>query len=209
MKQIALRVVTLVWVGAVAAVSFALIASASHVDATDPNDTRGLLDVRTVDHLGRSRPGWKVFTFSSWSRQDIFDSGYITVLLDTRQTARPDYYILVGSMGTHLYADLWRDRERHPDFRVAAVKVWRPNNTSVAVRVPLKRMVVGEDRIFYRWSIETIFTGERCTRVCFDNVPDDGAVVEPLPVRTPTPTPTVSPTVSPTVTITPSPSPTE
>lgn len=198
-----LRVVTLLWVAVVAAVSLGLIASASHLEVADPNDTRGPLDVRIVDLNGRSRPRWKVVTFSSWSRAKIFDTGYVTVLLDTRGRARPDYYILVGSMGTHLYAELWRDREPKRDYKVTKVKVWRPDRSSVSVKMPLNKMTIGRQRTFYRWSVETLFTGRRCRRVCFDNVPDEGAVVEPLPVRSPTPT------VSPTVTITPSPSPTD
>jgi hypothetical protein len=193
-----LRVVILVSVAVAGAASLAFMASANHLDVTDPNDTRGPLDVRVVESNGRNRPSWKIITFSRWSRPEIFDAGYVTVLLDTRRAARPDYYILVGSRGTRLYADLWRDRESKPDYRVAKVKVWRADKKSVSVKVPLKLMIVGTQRTFYRWTVETIFTGERCTRVCFDFVPDEGAVVEPLPVPSPTPTVTTTPSPSPT-----------
>jgi hypothetical protein len=161
--------------------------------------------VRLVDPGGQRRPSWKVVTFSAWSRSQIFDTGFVTVLLDVRWQERPDYYILVGSLGSHLYAELYRDRADKPDRRITNVKVWRPDRSSVAVKMPLRKMRIGQRRTFYRWSVETIFTGERCRRVCFDNVPNDGAVMEPLPVRTPSPAPTVSPTV----TITPTPSPTD
>ena len=191
-----LRVAALLVVAAAAAASVAFVAAASHLDVTDPTDTRGLLDVRRVESFGTTQPSWKIVTFSSWSRAEIFDTGYVTILFDTRAGPRPDYYVLVGSLGTRLYADLWRDRATKPDRRVAGVKVWRAGNASVSIKLPLDRMVIGSERTFYGWSVETIFTGERCRRVCFDFVPDDGAVVEPLPVP------------SPTVTITPSPSPT-
>ena len=191
-----LRVAFLVSVVVVAAASVAFVATASHLDVTDPNDTRGPLDVRRVENLGTTQPTWKVVTFASWSRAEIWDSGYVTVLFDTRAGPQPDYYVLVGSLGSRLYADLWRDRATKPDRRVAGVKVWRADNSSVSIRFPLDRMVIGSERTFYGWSVETLFTGERCRRVCFDFAPDEGTVVEPLPVP------------SPTVAITPSPSPT-
>lgn len=59
-------------------------------------------------------------------------------------------------------------------------------------------MRIGERRLVYNWYVQTMFTGERCRRVCFDLVPDQGVVAEPLPVVTPTTTPTTSPTPSPT-----------
>lgn len=203
MNRITLRAVTLLCAIGVAAASLGLIASASHLEVADPNDTRGPLDVRMVRTGGERSPRWKIVTFSSWSRADIFDTGYVTVWLDVRGGTRSDYFILVGSMGNHLYAELWRDRAGKPDFKVANVKIWRRDRSSVSVKVPLRKMTIGERRTTYGWSVETIFTGERCRRVCFDNVPDEGAVTEPLPVPSPTPT------VSPTVTITPSPSPTD
>ena len=190
-----LRVAILVLLAAVAAASVAFVAAASHLDVTDPNDTRGLLDVRSVESFGATQPSWKVVTFSSWSRAEIFDSGYVTVLFDTRAGPQVDYYVLVGSLGTRLYADLWRDRAAKPDRRVAGVKVWRADNASVSIKLPLDRMVIGSERTYYGWAVETLFTGERCRRVCFDFAPDEGAIIEPLPV--------------PTVTITPSPSPTD
>lgn len=191
-----LRVATLVSMMAVVAVSVAFVATASHLDVADPNDTRGPLDVRRVESFGATQPSWRIVTFSSWSRAEIFDTGYVTVLFDTRAGPQPDYYVLVGSLGRRLYADLWRDRMSKPDRRVAGVKVWRASNASVSIKLPLDRMVIGSERTFYSWSVQTLFTGEHCRRVCFDFVPDEGAIVEPLPVP------------SPTVTITPSPSPT-
>ena len=189
-----LRLVTLVSVATVAAAGIAFVAVASHLDVTDPNDTRGPLDVRSVESFGTTQPSWKIVTFSSWSRAEIFDTGYVTVLFDTRAGPPADYYVLVGSLGTRMYADLWRDRATKPDRRVAGVKVWRADRTSVSIKLPLDRMVIGSERTFYGWSVETIFTGERCRRVCFDFAPDEGVVIEPLPVPTATITPSPSPT---------------
>lgn len=196
MTRIHVRLITILTAGLVGAAGVAFMASAGHLDVGDPNDTRGLLDVQTVQTGGAGRPSWRVITFSSWSRSEMWDAGYLTLLLDTRKRARSDYYVLVGSQGTHMYADLWRDRVDKPDFRVSAIKVWRPSSNSVSIKVPLRKMLVGDQRTFYRWKVETIFTGPRCTRVCFDFVPNDGAVVEPLPV--PSPTVTTTPTPSPT-----------
>ena len=192
------------------AVSFG--ASAGHSDILDPNDTRGWLDVRRVTTEGRARPRWKVVTWGSWRASQIWDAGYVTINLDTFGRPDPDYYILVGSVGTHLFGELWRDRDTRRDFRVSGVRVWRAANNSLSARIPLAKMRIGERRVAYTWYVETIYTSDSCRRVCFDLAPDTGVVTEPLPFVTPTvrPTPTPTPTVttSPTPTASPSGSPT-
>lgn len=181
----------------VSAAGVALVASAEHLPVVDQADTRGPLDIRRASIEGQRRPRWKVATWEGWSRPRIFDSGYVMVRLDTFGRARADYYVLVGSSGDRLYADLWRDRTNEPDVKRSAVAVWRPGWKSVAVKVPLARLRIGSDRAFYRWSVETIFTGPACPRVCFDLAPDEGTILEPLPFPTPTPTPSVTETPTP------------
>ena len=174
-------------------------ASASHLPVADPDDTRGLLDISRVEVEGTNRPKWKVITFPRWSTAEIFDYGYALVLIDTFNGQRPDYYILVGSLGSRLYADLFRDRESKKDVHVSALSLLgRADDRSFYVRLPLKKMKVGEQRTFFRWRIETLFTGDRCHNVCFDKAPDTGLVSEPLPLPTTSPSPSVTPTPSPT-----------
>lgn len=182
-------------------------ATARHLPVSDPDDTRGRLDVRRVTHSGGSRPRWDVITYEGWTKKQVFDVGYVTLMLDTKARARPDYYVLVGSFGTHLYGHLWRDRLNKPDYKIANVNVWKPTWRKIAIRLPLAKMKIGPRRIVYRWSVETLFTGARCRRVCFDVVPDSGAVAEPIPGRVaPSPTPTVSPSPGPTESPSPDPS---
>lgn len=182
-------------------------ASASHSDILDPDDTPGWLDVRRVITEGSARPRWKVVTWGSWRATQIWDAGYVTINLDTFGTPAPDYYILVGSVGTHLFGELWRDRVTKRDFRVSGVRVWRDSRDSLTARIPLAKMTIGNRRVAYTWYVETLFTSDSCRRVCFDLVPDSGVVTEPLPVVTPTVTPTPDPTATTSPTPTGSPAP--
>ena len=194
MKARAGRGVVVFVVAAVTAGVLAFGAAANHLSPDDPNDTRGPLDVQKVEMDGTDFPRWRVVTFGGWTAAEMFDAGYITIVLDTFGSSRVDYYVLVGSNGRQLYGHLWRDRTNKRDFKVGTIDLWRTDRSEVSVRIPLGKMKIGEQRPFYRWRVETIFTGERCRRVCFDFVPDEGRIVEPLPIA---PSPTVTPTPPP------------
>jgi hypothetical protein len=179
--------------------AFLFTASASHLPVSDPDDTKGLYDVREVNVRGTEKPRWKVITWREWTTAEVFDYGFSTIYIDTFGTPRPDYYILVGSLGSRLFAELFRDRVDRKDIDLGAVsRIGRSDKSSFYVRIRLRRMRVGANRALFRWRVETMFTGEHCRRVCFDHAPDTGTVVEPLPIPTPTvtPTPTPSPTSS-------------
>lgn len=182
------------------AVAVPLLAVAGHVEVRDADDTKGLLDVQRIDVTGSERPTWNVITFSGWSVARLFDAGYLLVRLDTFGDARFDYYALVRSDGSGLRGTLVRDRKRKPDFNVGALDAWHPTRSSVRVRVPLRKMRIGEQRITYGWRVQTLFSSDNCPRVCIDNIPDDRAVRETIPGRGPVATPTVTPTVVPTET---------
>ena len=179
-----------------------LLAFANHVDVRDGNDTKGLLDVRRVDLKGSERPTWNMITFADWGVVEMFDAGYFLVRLDTFGDARYDYYALVRSDGFGMKGMLMRDRKRKPDYSVGTVNAWHPTRTSVKVRVPLRKMRIGDQRITYGWRVQTLFSSDNCPRVCIDNIPDNEAVRETIPGRGPvvTPTVTVTPTVAPTTT---------
>jgi hypothetical protein len=192
-----------IWISlvtSVAAGSLAAVAFAGHVGVTDPNDTRGVLDIRRIDVEGTKRPRWKVITFATWGTKEIFDSGFALVRLDTYGSPRFDYYALVRSNGGRLLGSLWRDRRDKRDYKVGSVAVWRPSRSALSVRVPLRKMKVGGRRLAYGWAVETLFTSSNCPRVCIDFAPDEGRISEPLPIPTPTTsvTPTPTPTPSPT-----------
>lgn len=204
------RVAAAVAVIVAAAFLIPLFAGARHVDVTDDNDTRGVLDVRRVEVRGRSRPVFKVITFARWATKRIYDRGNALIYFDTFGNKRFDYYALVRAQKDDLRASLYRDRTVKKDFIIARLDEWRRNHKSLSVKVPLRRMRFGKKRVAYRWSVQTLFTGPRCRRVCFDFAPDRGAVTEPRPGATPAPTetPTGSPTATPTATPTPTPTPT-
>ena len=195
-----IAIVLVVLIGAL----YPLLAGAKHLDPRDPNDTRGPLDVARVRTSGRIRkPIFRVVTFPRWTAKRIWDRGFVLVFVDTFGDDRSDYYVLVRSVGSQLRARLFRDLRRKRDRNIAVIATWRRNRRSVSVRVPFRKLRVGDNRVFYRWNVQTLFIGSRCRRVCFDLVPDRGAVVEPL--VEPSPTPTVTPTPTPTVTPTPTP----
>jgi hypothetical protein len=180
MTRVHTRVVLAIVVVATALV-LPLIARARHIDVTDQNDVRGLLDVRLVKTFGEERPGFRVFTFNPWSNREIFERGFILVFFDTLGTKRSDYYVLAKSTSTRMVASLYRDRQYKQDRRVASASVWRPSRRSVTIQIPLGRMKFGSNRLVYRWYVETLFTNRRCPRVCFDFAPNNDVVVEPRP----------------------------
>lgn len=195
-----------------AALALPLFATASHMDVRDRNDTRGKLDVRRVLVDFTKRPRWTITTWGTWTVERLWDRGYALVQLDTFGTERFDYYAFVRSDGYKLIGTLVRDRSSKPDFTVSSIRAFKSSGTSLSLRFPLKKMRIGNRRLFYRWQVQTIFTAGRCPTSCFDFAPNTGAVSEPVPgVQEPTPTPTVTvtPTPDPTATATPTPEPTE
>lgn len=146
----------------------------------DPNDTKGVLDVRKVEKFGIERPGFRIATCCRWSINGIWDRGFFLVRFDTFGGTRFDYYALVRSNGSEMLASLWRDRQKYPDRYITALEEWRPNRRSATVRVPLSRMDLGGPRrVTYRWKVQTMFTSPRCRKVCFDRAPNKTAVTEP------------------------------
>ena len=188
-----------------AAVALPLLAVANHVDTPDPNDTRGLLDVRSVAVTGESRPTWEVITFSDWRVARVRDRGYFLVRLDTFGGERYDYYALVRSDGDRMKGTLVRDRVNKSDRNISRLAAWRPTTASIKVRVPLSRMRIGSLRLEYTWQVQTLFSNKACVRVCIDDAPDRAGVAEPVPGRSPDPVPSTTPTMTPSVTPTTSP----
>jgi hypothetical protein len=205
--------ISLALVAVVAGVSlFPLFASGAAPDVTDPNDSRGLLDVRSANATRPPRPRFRIETYQRWTVKRVQDHGYALVYLDTIPGKRFDYYVLARSNGHRMVGTLYRDRRRKSDRRMGAVRVRRPTPKGVAMSLRMARLHWPKSRDHYRWYAQTVFTSNRCPQVCFDVAPDGAPVVEPRPGATPTPTitPTVpTPTPTPTETPTPTPTPTE
>lgn len=171
-----------------------LMVQAHHTNPPDRNDTRGMLDVRRVKTWGKlRRPGFTIVTFRRWSIEQMWDHGQALINIDTFGTRRADYYILIRSTGSGLSGTLWRDRPRR-DRRVSKVAVWRPNRRSIGLRIPLRKMRKNRTPPLYSWFAQTLFTSDRCRRVCFDRVPNRGRIKESKPQPIPsTPIPTTPP----------------
>lgn len=184
----------------------ALVAGAHDTDFTDPNDTRGKLDVREVRLAHDTRaPVWTVVTFAEWGVYEMWDRGYLEVLLDTRRGEDAEYYLLVRSNRLELQGTLWRLHPFGPDSYLGTVPVKRMSRRSASVQVGLRRLQFGERRDFYRWRVHTVFTSEVCRRTCHDYAPNGSSVLQWRPGRSPSPS--VSPSPSPSTSPSTSPSP--
>ena len=174
----------------------AIAAPSFHSGINDPNDTRGILDVRKVrlDHVGGTE--FTVITFTDWTATSIWDRGNGYVFLDTEGGDEPEYFVVVRSTGSDLQASLWRDRRERRDLFLRNVKVRRRSSDGVSVAVPIRSLEFGQFRTSYSWWAMTSFTGEVCRRTCLDRAPDDGAVEQWRPGMSPTPTNSPSPSES-------------
>ena len=190
----------------VAGVTAAALAggASTRAQVEDPNDTKGMMDVRRVWFEPEAGPPrWTIVTFSPWSEETTRDRGYVFVYLDTIGDERLDFYAMIRSNGRRLSGSLWRDPKNGPDVRISGLDVKRDSDLDVAVRIPMVLLDIGEFRTAYRWTVVTTFSGRVCRATCVDRVPDEGAfeypIGSPTPTATPTATPTVSPTASPSV----------
>ena len=173
----------------------AAIALAGPNTLQDPNDTRGVLDVKTVrfKHPTGEPPAWKIVTFDGWSANKIWDRGYLYVLLDTAGGETAEYAAQVRSDGRRIQGVLYRlGRGDARDVAVSSLDARKPGVASASIRIPLKRMRFGDDRTYYRWWTVSTLSGDICPSVCLDRAPDDGSILRYRPGMSPTPT--VSPT---------------
>ena len=177
-----------IFVALVGAVSLVpLLASARHTSVPDPNDTLGLLDIQQVDVEGsNTRPRWVLLSFERWTIEDIWDTGFALVHLDSFGDGAFDYYAIVKSDGSRLIASLYRDRDNKRDRFLRNVSVDKPTRRTVEVSIPLSKVRVRNNGT-YRWFTRTLFTSGRCQDTCIDRAPDSGAVSETIPNPLPTP----------------------
>lgn len=198
------------WAAPIAAllIGVAALFAYARPNVGDPNDTRGVLDIKKVTFDGRDRPRFTTVTFRTWTVDRIRDHGYVLVYFDSFGNRRFDFYAMARSNGNEMVGRLYRDRKKKKDIVVSRLDTWRRNKKSVTLRVPLAKLRIADSRSSYRWYVQTLFTGTRCKRVCFDTAPNGDPVTQPLPGATPTPTPTPTPSPTPTPTATPTETPT-
>ena len=179
--------------------AMSLVAGAHDTDLVDPNDANGKLDIRSVRLAHDGRLFWTVVTFARWGVGGMWDSGYIMVMLDTRLSAEPEYYLLIRSNGSALLGSLWRVQATGPDSYLGAATVTRLSGRSASVGMRLRRLSFGPKRTFYRWWVLTLFTNDVCPRTCHDRAPNGTTVLQWRPGMSPgpSPSPSESPSSSP------------
>jgi hypothetical protein len=197
-----------VLIALVAAIAFALPASANHTRQTDPNDVDGRFDLETVrfDH-DVPPPRWTFVTFARWTVAQVWDRGYLLVELDTLGDEEADYVAVVRSDGRGLDARLFRLRADGHQVELGTLPTGKDGGRSAWVEVALRKLTFGRSRTSYFWAALSSFTAADCPHTCLDQVPDEGMVEQILPGVTPSPTPSPTPTPTPTPTPSPSPSP--
>ena len=187
-----------VLIALVAAIAFALPASATHTRQTDPNDVDGRFDLETVrfDHDSRP-PRWTFVTFARWTVAQAWDHGYLVVALDTLGDEDADFLAVVRSDGRGLDARLFRIHADGQQVELDTLASGKDGGRSAWVEIALRKLTFGRSRTSYFWAALSSFTAAECPHTCLDRVPDQGMVEQPLPGVTPTPTPTPTPSPSP------------
>lgn len=136
----------------------------------DPDDVPGFLDVKQVrSKAGNPTPSWEIVTGPKWNLRQMWDHGYVIVFADTRGNVKPDYFILAHSSGNDLRGSLYRETQNGGEVRLRPVFAGKSGPRSLTVRFPLDE--VARDRPYFRWSVQTLFTGKKCHVVCFDRTP--------------------------------------
>ena len=159
-----------------AATALGAFSKASRLEIADPKETRNRLDVREVDTGSTAQDlVFTVLTWRRWSAPQIRDSGYLLIHLDPRTERR--YYALVRSSGRAMSGVLFR-KQAGRDTRAGRLTVWRSDRKSVSVRIPRRRLALPAPGGQYAWRVQSVTTGQRCKRVCFDWAPDAADVVE-------------------------------
>lgn len=163
-------------------------ATADTARFTDPNDTPGKLDVKTV-HQGHdgTRIVHTARTFRRWrSRTLSGDETYIGFYLDAgTKGRRADRFVWVRwKQGRGLYAQIFRPLTHANGDLLGPVRVSRPNLRSV--RISLRPSQLSEGiRNGYRWRVTTSYEKSTAqgpcgndgqassfpTGACIDNVP--------------------------------------
>jgi hypothetical protein len=189
-----LRVIVPFVVAIATVAAIAAGAGAHDTDFGDPNDTSGKLDVSQV-RLGHEGPAfWTIVTFARWSVNELWDAGYLMVLVDTANNPDPEYYVLIRSDGNALLGSLWRIQPTGPDSYLGTAPVKRQSGRSASVQLRLRRLMFGPHRDYYRWWVITTYTADTCVRTCVDRAPNGTDMRQQwLPGRSPTPSPSPSP----------------
>jgi hypothetical protein len=150
---------------------------AARLEVVDPPDAKGPLDIREVDTQSNATAlRFTVITRHRWKTRALAGRGYFVIHLDPRSGQR--YYVLLRSGDGKMAGLLFRKRGGR-DARVATLRAWRSDRTSVSVRVDSGALGLASGATL-AWRAQTLFTARACKLVCFDRAPDAGDAVETL-----------------------------
>jgi hypothetical protein len=152
-------------------------ASCEPPSPTDGNDTRGRVDVRTID-TGGGVGSWRVSWFGRASKWQLWDAGFVVVSVDSREDPAFDYHLVARSTRRRMVGLLLRPGVRDPVGRVEARK---PGGRSVQISIGLDRLGITADRAYYRWAVRTTWGEGRC-HPCLDLAPNEPGSAYPRPV---------------------------
>jgi hypothetical protein len=148
---------------------------AAHVEQQDADDTRSPLDMREVEATADSSGlTFTLVIFSAPSKQ-VADRGFFVVAIEALSFGR-SYAAVVRTSRRRISGVLFRRRAGR-DSRVGTLPVWHPDRRSVAFRIPPLVLTMPPEGV--QWRAQSVFTGRRCKRVCFDRVPDGAPATLP------------------------------
>jgi hypothetical protein len=148
------------------------------VAVQDAKDGVPLLDLREVDSaFERDSVRFTFLTWGRWRSQALLDRAFLVADLDPQTKTR--YRVVVRASRRGLVGVLYRKRGGR-DKPVRRVRVWRRDRTSVSVRVPARTLGLAAPGR-YAWRAQSLVSGNRCPRVCFDRAPDSGDALVELP----------------------------
>lgn len=144
----------------------------------DPPDARGPLDIRRIELRGTDDVRFKTTTETGWTARRVHDRGFFLVHLDTLGTPHFDHFALVRSVGRTLEGSLWRDSRTRDPRLLRFVPARHPTRRTASVLVPLRAMRVRSS--YFRWAVQSLWSGWPCGRTCLDSAPRRGGVIRPL-----------------------------
>jgi hypothetical protein len=105
----------------------------------------------------------------------LWDEGYVVVSFDTSGGDEFDTHALIRWTNRRPAGLLIPEGHRSSSGRLAI----QDSGKTFTVRVPFGKLGIDPLRLYYRWRVETIFTGPGC-KPCFDATPDSRAYPYPL-----------------------------
>jgi hypothetical protein len=142
-------------------------AAAHNFTKTDPDDTRGLLDLRSASVAHTSNAVVHSFrTFAGWAPRDLGRlSSFFVIGLDRNNDASQAERCVLVYYRSGLRATLFNCIT---GATIGQVPLSKPNRTTVKVTIPK-----AQTGLSYRWSIVSIYVEKKpCLNGCFDGIPN-------------------------------------